>query len=58
MQLRAAPEGCRYIRVGDRILLIESGSRVVLGELLDLSRVGFGQVTPRLRLNGGSGASR
>jgi hypothetical protein len=57
-QLSAAPEGCRYIRVGDRILLMESGSRVVLGELLDLGRVGFGQVTPRLRLSGGSGASR
>ena len=57
-QLSPAPDGTRYIRVGDRILLMETGSRVILGELLDLGQIGEGRVTPRLRLSGGSGASR
>jgi len=57
-ELSPAPAGCRYIRVGDRVLLMETGSRLILAELLDLGRVGFGRVTPRLRLSAGSGASR
>lgn len=57
-QLGPAPEGTRYIRVGDRVLLMEAKSRVIQAELLDLGRVGFGRVTPRLRLSAGSGASR
>ncbi len=57
-QMSPAPEGTRYIRVGDRVLLMEVKSRVIQVELLDLGRVGFGRVTPRLRLSGGSGASR
>lgn len=57
-QLGPAPEGCRYIRVGERVLLMETKSRVILAELLDLGRVGFGRVTPRLRLSAESGASR
>lgn len=57
-RLSPAPEGCRYVRIGDRVLLIEARSRVVQGELLDLGQVGLGQVTPRLRLSAGSDASR
>jgi hypothetical protein len=57
-QLSPAPEGCRYVRVGDRVLLMETESRVIQAELLDLGRVGFGRVAPRLRLSAGSAASR
>jgi len=57
-QLSPAPDGTRYIRVADRVLLMEIKSRVIQAELLDLGRVGFGRVTPRLRLSGGSGAFR
>jgi hypothetical protein len=57
-QLSPAPEGTRYIRVADRVLLMEIKSRMIQAELLDLGRVGFGRLAPRLRLSGGSGASR
>jgi hypothetical protein len=57
-RLSPAPEGCRYVRVGDRVLLIEAKSRVVQGELLDLGQVGIGRIAPRLRLSAGSDASR
>jgi hypothetical protein len=37
---------------------MEIKSRMIQAELLDLGRVGFGRLAPRLRLSGGSGASR
>ena len=57
-QISPPPEGHRYVRVRDHVLLIDARSRVIRGDLLDLGRAGFGRVAPRLRLSGGSGASR
>jgi len=55
-QMASAPEGHTYVRVRDHVLLMESRSRVIEGDILDLGRVGFGRIAPRLRLSGGSGA--
>ena len=57
-QLTPPRGGTAYVRAGDRILLMATVSRVILGELLDLGQIGPGQVAPRLRLSGGSAASR
>lgn len=53
-----APHGTHFVRVHDHVLLVETGSRMVRADLLDLGQIGPGQVTPPLRVGRNSSAAR